>query len=43
MSIPKALRLITDLVLKYRPKAKSEGAKKRAKKRRKIKRGRGRE
>jgi len=35
---PKALDLIADVVLRYRPKQKSDPAKKRRKKRRKIER-----
>lgn len=38
MSVPEALNKITDIVLKYRPKPKSEPAKKREKKRKESKR-----
>ena len=43
MKPPKILNLITDIVLGYTPKAKTEGAKKRVKKRRTIKRKKARE
>ena len=38
MTIPEALNRIADVVLRYRPKPKSEPAKNRAKKRKKAKR-----
>lgn len=43
MKPPKELDRIVDLVLAYKPKPKSEGAKNREKKRRKIKRKKSRE
>jgi hypothetical protein len=43
MKIPEALNAITDLVLKYKPKPKSDAAEKREKKKKQITRKRARE